>query len=170
MNYAKINKHDVANGPGVRVTIWVTGCGFRCPGCFNKEAWNPNFGTPFTEKTLEEILKALEPNNISGLTILGGEPLFPTNILAVSDLCRKVKEKYGNTKSIWMWTGNMWDYVLKLNFQYHFLENIDVVVDGLFDNEKKDLRLKYAGSTNQRVIKVQETFDKGYIVEIDNYK
>lgn len=168
MHYSDIETCDIANGPGVRISIWVSGCGFHCPGCFNKEAWDPNHGKLFTEETIQYILDSLKPKEISGLSILGGEPLYFTNIRDVSLLCRKVKETYGDKKTIWLWTGNVWENLIDLNFQYHFLENIDVIIDGLYDKSKRNLSLKYSGSENQRVIDVKKTMKEKYIVELDN--
>lgn len=168
MHYSDIETCDIANGPGVRLSIWVSGCGFHCPGCFNKEAWDPNHGKPFTEETIEYILYHLKPKEISGLSILGGEPLYFTNIRDVSLLCKRVKEEYGDKKSIWLWTGNVWENLTGLNSQYHFLENIDVIIDGLYDKSKRNLSLKYSGSENQRVIDVKKTLKENHIVEIEN--
>ena len=168
MHYSDIETCDIANSPGVRISIWVSGCGFHCPGCFNKEAWDPNHGKLFTEETIQYILDSLKPKEISGLSILGGEPLYFTNIRDVSLICKKVKDTSGDKKTIWLWTGNVWENLIDLNFQYHFLENVDVIIDGLYDKSKRNLSLKYSGSENQRVIDVKKTMKEKYIVEIDN--
>jgi anaerobic ribonucleoside-triphosphate reductase activating protein len=149
MNYSSIRQLDIANGPGCRVSIFVSGCEHRCKNCFNPETWNFNYGKAFTDQTMEALLELLKPEHISGLSILGGEPLHPQNREGVLDLVRKVKSVYPS-KSIWIWTGYLWEEVST----FLIGSGIDVVVDGKFVEELKDLRLKYRGSSNQRVIDV----------------
>lgn len=158
MNYASINKTDIANGLGVRVSVFVSGCRHRCPGCFNKEAWDFNYGVAFSEETVSEILEALNHDYISGLTILGGEPFEPENLSTVRELCKTVKEKYPE-KSVWVYTGLLYDNVADAKVMRY----IDVLVDGPFIQEQKDLTLHFRGSKNQRIIDVQKTRESGMI-------
>lgn len=160
MNYGRINKTDIANGPGVRVSLFVSGCRNRCKGCFNPETWDFNYGEKFTFKTFVEIDNALDPNYIKGLTILGGDPFEPENIEMVTAICKAVR--YTNPgKSIWIYTGYTYEYVsLK---KPEILDYIDVLVDGPFIESKKDISLKFRGSSNQRIIDVYKTRRSGTI-------
>ena len=147
MRYNTIRQLDIANGPGCRVSLFVQGCSFNCPGCFNTSAKDFSGGTEFTDQTIEAIFALAEPSYISGLSILGGEPLHPQNRQSVLDLVKKFKSVYPD-KTVWLWTGYSWEDVA-----FDLVNSgIDVVVDGRFVEELKDLRLKYAGSTNQRII------------------
>lgn len=152
MRYNTIRQLDIANGPGCRVSIFVQGCTFNCPGCFNTVAKDFDGGKEFTSQTMELILDLAEPSHVSGLSILGGEPLHPRNRTDVLDLVKKFKEKYP-TKTVWIWTGYLWEEVVEDLIG----SGVDVVVDGKFIEDLKDLRLKYRGSSNQRVIKVEES-------------
>lgn len=152
MRYNTIRQLDIANGPGCRVSLFVQGCSFNCPGCFNTVAKDFDGGKEFTEQTLQLLLELAEPDHISGLSILGGEPLHPRNREEVLKLVRKFKEVYPN-KSIWLWTGYTFEEVTDLVSG----SGVDVVVDGQFVEELKDLRLKYRGSSNQRVIDVAKS-------------
>lgn len=156
MNYSQIRSLDIANGPGCRISIFVSGCEHRCKNCFNPETWHFDHGKEFTEDTLDSILKLAEPDYISGLSILGGEPLHPRNLAEVCRLARRFKEVYPD-KTVWLWTG----YLLEDVFEDLVDSGIDVVVDGRFVEELKDLRLKYRGSSNQRVIDIKETIRTG---------
>lgn len=149
MNYNTIKQLDIANGPGCRVSLFVQGCEFNCPGCFNSVAKDFSGGKPFTDQTVETLLELAAPDHISGLSILGGEPLHPRNRSEVLDLVKKFKEKYPK-KTVWIWTGYLWNEVKD---DLHG-SGVDVLVDGRFIEELKDLRLKYRGSSNQRVINV----------------
>jgi anaerobic ribonucleoside-triphosphate reductase activating protein len=149
MNYNTIKQLDIANGPGCRVSLFVQGCEFNCPGCFNSVAKDFSGGKPFTDQTVDTLLELAAPDHISGLSILGGEPLHPRNRSEVLDLVKKFKEKYPK-KSVWIWTGYLWNEVKD---DLHG-SGVDVLVDGRFVEELKDLRLKYRGSSNQRVINV----------------
>lgn len=157
MNYMKIKKYDIANGPGVRVSLFVSGCDFHCKGCFNEESWDKNAGDDFTKDKIDEIIEFLRPDYITGLSILGGDPLMPYNRFSVSCVINKVREVYGDTKDIWLWTGFVYEDLLKIleqdNFPYldFILSNIDVLVDGPFIENKKDLSLKWRGSSNQNI-------------------
>lgn len=149
MRYNTIRQLDIANGPGCRVSVFVQGCSFNCPGCFNTVARDFEGGKDFTEDTTQQILTLLEPSYISGLSILGGEPLHPKNREDTLSLVRKVRAVLPG-KSIWLWTGYLWEDVAEDLIG----SGIDVIVDGQFKEELKDLRLKYRGSSNQRVIDV----------------
>lgn len=169
MNYAEIKKCDVANGPGVRVSLFVSGCTHHCKECFNPETWDFNYGREFTDNTEEEIIKYMEPEYIKGLTLLGGEPLEHCNQQGLLPLLRKVKHIYPE-KNIWCFTG----YDFERDVTGHMLGEweetkemlsyIDVMVDGEFMADKKDLNLVFKGSSNQRTIMVQESMKCGEIV------
>ena len=170
MNYADIKRIDVANGEGVRVSVFVSGCNHHCKGCFNECAWDFNYGEKFTEKQEEEVLKDLDHDYISGLTLLGGEPLEPANQEGLLPLVKKAKEKFPD-KKIWCYTGFDFekDVVGKMAKQSdttkELLKYIDVVVDGKFEEDKKDLKLKFRGSSNQRILDVQESLKENKLVE-----
>ena len=169
MNYADIKRYDVANGPGVRVSVFVSGCTHRCPGCFNEEAWDFNFGKPFTQETIDYIIDLLKPDFYKGITFLGGEPLEHVNQQGLLPLARKIREVYPE-KSIWCFTGydfekdvlgrmiNEWPETKEL------LSYIDVLVDGEFIEAQKDLSLVFKGSANQRHILVQVSMKSGSLV------
>ena len=169
MNYATIKTHDTANGPGVRVSLFVSGCTHCCKGCFNEVAWDFNYGEPFTEETINMILEYLKPDYIRGLTLLGGEPFHPKNQPEIVKLLRRVKAAYPE-KTIWVFTGYLLDKDLlsgKLGLQdvtNEYLSYIDVLVDGPFVEEKKNLMLVFRGSENQRLIDVRKTLESGNIV------
>lgn len=156
MNYSALKKFDIANGPGVRVSLFVSGCTNRCKGCFNKETWDFSYGKKFSSDTMNEILKAISSEYISGFSILGGDPLAEDNIKEVSRIIKNIKEVFGDMKDIWLWTGYTYDDILnksKTNeYLKYIVENINVMVDGLFIEEEKDLSLQYAGSRNQKII------------------
>lgn len=158
MNYGKIKTVDIANGPGVRVSLFVSGCRNRCKGCFNPETWSFDFGEPYTLWTGEEILDALNPRYIAGLSILGGDPFEPENIETVTDLCQMVKKFFPN-KTIWIYTGYLYEDLKDLPI----MEYIDVLVDGPFIEAEKDLRLAFRGSRNQRIIDVQASRSSGSV-------
>ena len=152
MNYAKLNTHDIANGTGVRVSLFVSGCRHRCKGCFNPEAWNFDYGQEFEFKTALELDNALDQPFISGLSILGGEPLEPENIEVVTSICNMVHQFHPD-QSIWLYTGNLYEDVKDLEV----MKYIDVLVDGEFVEELKDITLKFRGSKNQRIIDVKKS-------------
>lgn len=163
MNYADIKRNDAANGPGVRISLFVSGCTHHCKGCFNEEAWDFNYGKPYTEKETDYIISELAPSYIGGLTILGGEPMDPANQPGILPLLRKVRETYGNTKSIWIYTGYLFDrdilgrMVDELPYTREILSYVDVIMDGPFIEERKNLDAYFRGSDNQRAILVQKT-------------
>ena len=154
MHYAGINKCDVANGPGVRVSLFVSGCRRGCKGCFNKEAWDFHYGREFTVETWHELKRLLDNEHIAGLSILGGDPFEPENIETVEKICRTVKKEFPE-KTIWVWTG--FDFIEDGLIDLPIMHYIDVLVDGRFEEDLKDLRLKWRGSSNQRVIDIQES-------------
>lgn len=159
MNFAAIKWADVANGPGVRVSLFVSGCTHRCPGCFNEEAWDFGYGQPFTEAQEDKILAALVPVHIKGLSLLGGEPFEPDNQRALLPFLRRVKEACPD-KEVWCYSGYTLDGELwrgsRARCQYtdEMLSLIDVLVDGPFVEAKKDLNLRFRGSSNQRILNV----------------
>ena len=162
MNYADIKQYDVANGPGVRVSVFVSGCTHHCKECFNPETWDFQYGKPFTEETAALVLEYLEPEYIKGLTLLGGEPFEHVNQQGLLPLVRAVRQRYPQ-KDIWCFTGYDFDkdilgrMVLEWEETREFLSFIDVLVDGEFMIDKKDLGLAFKGSSNQRTILVQES-------------
>ena len=164
MNYATIKWTDIANGEGVRVSLFVSGCTHRCKNCFNEIAWDFNYGEPFDDDIQERILKELGSDFIAGLSLLGGEPLEPQNQLALYPFIKKVKEKYPQ-KSIWCYTGFTFDVATgelketrkNTGVTKDLISLFDVLVDGAFIEELKDIRLKFRGSSNQRIIDVQKT-------------
>ena len=168
MNYATINC-DIANGPGVRVSLFVSGCTHRCPGCFNEVAWDFAFGEPFTEQTIELILNMMAPAHIKGLTLLGGEPFEPQNQPAIVELLRQVKARYPE-KSIWAFSGYLFDKDIlagrlgQWEITEEFLSYLDVLVDGPFIQAQKNLSLRFRGSENQRLIDVPASLKEGKIV------
>ena len=168
-NYFKINKYDSANGEGLRTTIFFTGCEFYCQDCFNKDIWDFNCGKEFNKEVYENKIKPTITEYTEGLSLIGGEPLHPRNVEAVSDLIDWFNQDFQD-KNIWVWTGYTWEELMErcekgneddLNW---LLCSIDVLVDGRFELDKKDLTLKWRGSSNQRVIDMQKTLDKGEIV------
>jgi anaerobic ribonucleoside-triphosphate reductase activating protein len=159
MYYAKILPFDVGNGPGFRVSLWVSGCRRHCKGCFNKEAWDFKYGQEFDGETLHELVRMLDNPNIEGLSILGGDPFEPENREAVYEICKLVKFLRPN-KTIWVWTGYLFENLKELPV----MKYMDVLVDGRFEEDKKDLRLKWRGSSNQRVIDVAASSTAGEVV------
>ena len=166
MNYGAIKKCDIANGIGVRVSLFVSGCTHHCRGCFNQETWNFDYGDPFTEETEEQILALLEPSYISGLTILGGEPLEYVNQEALASFVKKVKSRYPD-KTIWCYTGYVYEkdilgrMMKKWRYTRDIIESIDVLVDGPFIEEQKQIDLRFRGSGNQRLIDVRKSLKEG---------
>lgn len=164
MNYAKIYPFDISNGPGWRVSLFVSGCRQHCPGCFNPETWLFDYGKEFTGETLKELLDLIDNPHIKGLSILGGEPLDPKNIETVTEICHTLKFLRPN-KDIWVWTG--YDFIEDGLINSPIMRYIDVLVDGRFEEGLKDLRLKYRGSSNQRVIDVSESLKCGCAIRFD---
>lgn len=169
MNYAQIKNNDIANGPGIRVSLFVSGCTHRCPGCFNEVAWDFDYGQPFTQDTINMILDMMSPDRIRGLTLLGGEPFEPQNQGPVLELLRQIKEKYPN-KSIWAFSGYLFDRDILAGrlgdweITREYLSYLDVLVDGPFIQSKKNLSLRFRGSENQRLIDVPASLQSGTVV------
>lgn len=166
MNYADIKNADVTNGPGVRISLFVSGCPHHCPGCFNPETWSYDYGEPFTEQEVEKIIGMLDAPYIQGLSLLGGEPLAPKNQAAVLDLAKQVKGKLPG-KDIWCYTGYLYEDLLDGRVGEHsqeLLSYMDVLVDGRFREELKDIRLRFRGSSNQRIIDVPKSLMEGRVV------
>lgn len=169
MHYGEIKNCDIANGIGVRVTLFVSGCTNCCEDCFQPETWDFNYGKEFTEATEEIILKMLEPGYISGLTVLGGEPFEPSNQRRLVPFLRRVKERFPD-KSIWSFTGFTYEQLLTEGEHCHtevteeMLSLLDMLVDGRFVKELKNITLRFRGSENQRIIDLNKTRDNGDIV------
>ena len=162
MRYNIIRKMDIANGPGIRVSIFMQGCTFNCKNCFNKETHDFNGGKEFTDDTISKVLDLASESYIQGLSILGGEPLHPKNVEGTTKLAKEFKKRYPD-KSIWIWSGYLYDeYICNLDITNY----IDVVVDGRYEEDLHDLRLLYRGSSNQRVIDfIKSTKDKIVLYE-----
>lgn len=169
MNYGEIKSCDIANGIGVRISLFVSGCTNHCKNCFQPQTWDFNFGEPFTSDTEEKILKMLEPDYIDGLTVLGGEPMEPSNQQALYPFLLKVKEKMPN-KTIWVFSGFTLEEMREdggysnCDVTEKILSIIDVLVDGRFVEELKDITLKFRGSSNQRLIDMKKTNEQGSVV------
>lgn len=166
MNYAAIKNCDIANGPGVRVSLFVSGCTHHCPGCFNEVAWDFNYGQPFTQEVMDRIVQMLRPDYIRGLTLLGGEPFEPENQGAIVQLLRQVKRELPQ-KSIWAFSGYLFDRDIlsgRLGDTREYLSYLDVLVDGPFIEAQKNLSLRFRGSENQRLIDVPASLAAGTIV------
>lgn len=150
MNYATIKPCDIANGTGVRTSLFVSGCRQHCKGCFNKEAWDFSYGSPYTPEIQKYILSQISLPYIQGLSILGGDPFEPENLPTITQLCKEVKTLYPN-KDIWVYTGYLYE-----NIKHHkIFKYIDILVDGPFIEDLKDIRLKFRGSSNQRIINIK---------------
>lgn len=160
MNYSNLRTCDVANGPGVRISLFVSGCRIHCKNCFNKEAQCFAYGKPFTDEIAQKILTHLESEYISGLSILGGEPMEPENAKVLVDLCRMVRKKFGNLKTIWVWTGYTIERFVgeEYSYQRELLTLIDCLVDGPFVEELHDISLVFRGSSNQRILNKGKDF------------
>lgn len=157
MNYGALKNLDIANGPGCRVSLFVSGCRNRCKGCFQPETWDFEYGQEFTYDTLVDILTMLNDPHVAGLSILGGDPFEPENRDVVLDICQHVRSEFGDGKTIWMWTG--YDFLVDGLIDLPVMEYIDVLVDGPFIEEQRDLSLFYRGSQNQRVIDIPKSLE-----------
>ena len=162
MRYNKIRKMDISDGPGVRVSIFMQGCAFHCKNCFNPNTWNFDGGKEFNQKTIDEVLDLCKEGHIKGLSMLGGEPMYPNNIEGTTKLAKAFKERYPD-KSIWAWSGFKFDEDLK---DKEVMNYIDVLVDGQYKDELHDFTLKWRGSSNQRVIDVQKSLNEHKVVTI----
>lgn len=171
MNYADIKTVDIQDGTGIRVSIYVSGCHFHCKGCHNKEAWDFNYGKKFDDSKIDYILELMDRDYIAGLSILGGEPLEPVNQQGLVPLVQKVKEKFPD-KTIWCYTGYDFDKDIlgkmykEFTYTKDLINNIDIIVDGEFIEEKKLADLKFRGSTNQRKIDVKASLQMGKTVQL----
>lgn len=169
MYYGEIKKCDIANGEGVRVSLFVSGCTHHCPGCFNQDTWDFCYGKEYTDETEQEILDALSPDYINGLSLLGGEPFEPQNQKVLVQLLRKVREQYPQ-KTVWCYSGYLFDRELlsesraRCEYTDEMLSMIDILVDGRFVEKLKDIRLVFRGSSNQRIIDVKRSLQNGDIV------
>ncbi len=172
MNYCALKNCDVANGPGMRISLFVSGCTNHCPGCFQPETWNFDYGEPFTEETEEEVLRLLDHSYIDGLTLLGGDPMEPSNQRALMPLLRKIRSRLPG-KTIWCYTGFLLDEELlregshpRCEVTDEMLRCLDVLVDGRFQEELKDIRLNFKGSANQRIIDLPKSLESGQVVTL----
>lgn len=162
MNYAGITYDDIANGPGIRVTLFVQGCDHKCPGCHNPETWDYDKGMPFTIEIRNAILDYIESTPfVQGLTISGGDPLNKKNIVDIKNLLEEFRNRFKNTKDIWLYTGFTWT---ELHNMINILKMVDVIVDGPFKKEFKQLGLKFKGSTNQNIIDVQKSIKEQKLI------
>jgi anaerobic ribonucleoside-triphosphate reductase activating protein len=170
MHYGNIKLNDIANGEGIRVSLFVSGCTNHCKECFNPETWNFEYGKPFTEETEKFILNSLKPSYVNGLTLLGGEPMEPKNQAVLLPFVKKVREMYPN-KTIWLYSGfRLEDELLKegaypnCEYTLELLQNIDILVDGRFDRDLKRITLNFRGSSNQRIIDVKQSLKQNKVV------
>lgn len=171
MNYCNIKKFDIANGEGIRTTLFVSGCTNRCKNCFQPQTWSFDYGEPFTEKVEEEILDTFKIPSVRGLTLLGGEPMEPSNQRALLPFLKKFKERYPD-RDLWLFTGNLYEELMGLRGEHpkcievtrDILSLVDILVDGRFIEEEKSLGLRFRGSRNQRIIDMNKTRKKGEIV------
>ena len=166
MNYGNIKNCDIADGDGVRVSLFVSGCRNHCKGCFQPETWDFNYGKPYTKETEDRIIELLKPEYIDGLTLLGGDPFENENQEELVHLLERVKKEFGDTKDIWCYTGYVYEDIIADNFVRNtpytakLLNLIDILVDGPFIEEEKDLTLRFRGSRNQRILNLKELFKK----------
>lgn len=163
MKYAKIRKMDISNGEGVRVSLFVQGCSFHCKNCFNQETWDFNGGKEFTTAEIQKIIELANKDYIAGLSVLGGEPLHNNNVDEVFHIVATFKEKFPN-KDIWLWTGFKFEDAIKDSKRKLILRNIDVLIDGQFEEDKKDITLKWRGSSNQRVIDCKKSLAENKVI------
>lgn len=164
MNYSKIRKFDVSNGPGIRTTLFVSGCTNNCEGCFNKDLQDFNYGDKWTKETEEEFIGYVKNPNVKGVNILGGEPMEQIQDKDLFNLLKRIKEE--TKKSIWLWSGYLYEDIIKNEDRLSILSLVDVLIDGRFEIDKRNISLKYRGSSNQRVIDVLKSLEKKEVVEI----
>lgn len=170
MYYGNIKPFSVENGPGIRVSLFVSGCTHKCQDCFSPDTWNFQYGNPFTEETEKEILEMLSPDYVAGITLLGGDPTEPVNQRALMPLLRQIKGQFPG-KDVWVYSGYVYEDFLEggravCEVTKEFLSLCDVLVDGPFEKEKKNLMLSYRGSENQRIIDLKRTLETGNIEEL----
>lgn len=166
MNYSGIKYSDMVNGPGIRVSLFVSGCSHACPGCFNRETWNPNYGEIFGERQEEEILQYFRkyPMLLRGLSLLGGDPTFHKNIEPLRHFIRKFRKEFPE-KDIWIWSGYTWEELLEKESLLSLIRDCDVVVEGKFEENQKDLSLLWRGSKNQRIVDIQKSLSEKRVIE-----
>lgn len=177
MNYAKIKHFDIANGEGVRTSLFVSGCQFHCKDCFNFETWDYNYGNPYTEETKNELISLVSNPNIDGLSILGGDPLWQ-NEDGLLELINLVKNIHSLNKTVWIWSGFTWEQIFEnvtvdnlntvIALRQTLIINCDIFVDGKFETDKRSLKLKFKGSYNQRVIDVKKTLEQHKIILMED--
>lgn len=167
MNYAQIRHYDVANGPGVRASIFVSGCTHNCKNCFNKEAQDFNYGNLYTKEVEDKFMKYVLDDNTKGVSILGGEPLMQTMDDSLLNLLKRIKKE--TNKEIWLWSGYTYEEAILSEKRKEILNYVDVLVDGRFEEENKSLLIKFRGSTNQRIIDLNKTRKEGKIIERREY-
>lgn len=172
MNYANIKNCDIANGLGVRVSLFVSGCTHHCPGCFNQIAWDFNYGKDFNKEVQDKIIELLSPSYIDGFSILGGEPFEIVNQRSLVDFVKRVKQTYPN-KDIWAWSGYLFDSEILVGRAHcevtdELLKYIDVLVDGKFIIDLLDISLKYRGSSNQRIINVKKSLESKSVFLVED--
>ena len=163
MNYEKIDKCSVSNGSGVRAVLWISGCGIHCRNCHNPQTWDFNSGIPFTNDTMQEILEDLSKPYIKGLTLSGGHPLDPHNAPKVLEIVKRVKMVFPN-KDIWIYSGYVWENIIKDETLREILKYTDVLVDGAYVDELRDISLPFRGSSNQRIIDVEKSLAKNKVI------
>ena len=164
MNYAEIKYNDIANGPGVRTTLFVSGCTHNCEGCFNKEQQDFNYGNEFTKEIEDEFIELTKSRQIKGVNILGGEPMQQIMDDYLLNLLKRIKAE--TNKPIWLWSGYKFEEIITNPKRLELLKEVDILIDGKFELDKRDIMLKYRGSANQRVIDVKKSLEEGKIIEI----
>ena len=177
MHYGALKKFDIANGEGIRTSLFVSGCRNRCKNCFQPETWDFNYGRPFDEEAKKEIFDSMRSSSVRGITILGGEPMEPENQREILPLLREFREKFPD-KTVWLFTGNLYEELTGalgehpkcLDITAELLSLVDILVDGRFEEEKKRLGLRFRGSSNQRIIDMNKTRKAGEIVIWDGCK
>ena len=163
MNYEKIDKCSVSNGTGIRTVLWVSGCDIHCRNCHNQQTWDFNSGIPFTENTMQELLYDLSKPYIKGLTLSGGHPLDPHNAPKVLEIVKRVKMVFPN-KDIWIYSGYVWEDIIKNETLREILKYTDVLVDGAYIDELRDISLPFRGSSNQRIIDVEKSLAENKVI------
>lgn len=163
MNYHNITHDDMLNGSGLRVCLWCSGCNHYCPGCQNKQTWDYNSGIPFDDNAEKELIDILKKDYISGITFTGGDPLYTSNLDVILHICQKIRSLFGDTKSVWLYTGYKFEEIVNDHKRMEIVKLCDVIVDGKFELEKADVNYHWAGSTNQRIIDVKRTIQHGEI-------
>ena len=177
MNYSNIKNYDIANGEGVRTTLFVSGCRNRCKNCFNPETWDFNYGKPFTREVKEELFLSLENPSVRGLTVLGGEPMEPENQRGLLPFLKELRERFPD-KTVWLYTGNLYEeltgevgsFYKCLDITRELLSLVDILVDGRFIEEEKSIGLRFRGSKNQRIIDMNKTRATGNVVIWDGVR